>query len=133
MSFLDNLENTLKNLENREPVSPEETKRTRERQAQDRERARASQQYIDALRSGNFVNELVESATKLAFAQRMKVRPVWIGETLRLEAREKKLELEPTPEGVLAKAYDAADLSWSEITDTEAAGAGVQLATKWLS
>jgi hypothetical protein len=30
------------------------------------------------------------------------VRPAWLGTTLRLEARDRKLELQPTAEGVVA-------------------------------
>jgi len=37
----------------------------------------------------------------------MLVRPVWVDSTLRLEAGAKKLELRPTPTGVLAVFFNA--------------------------
>jgi hypothetical protein len=71
MSFLDNLENSLKSLESQD-----------ERGSNDRNQRDAER--------------------KAAMAAAPKVYIAWIGTTLKLEARERKLELKPTPTGILA-------------------------------
>jgi hypothetical protein len=38
--------------------------------------------------------------TRAGFSRRMKVNFVWIGRSLRLEAMDERVELEPTPNGV---------------------------------
>jgi hypothetical protein len=45
---------------------------------------------------------LLKQATRIGYATRTKVHLAWIGTTLRLEARGSKLELRPTPQGVVA-------------------------------
>src|ERR1035441_7101078 len=101
MSFLDNLENNLKSLE-----SQEEGKGDAERQQRDRENRRASAQaaapYAEELKKGPYTAELLKQATRIGFGMRLKVHIAWIGTTLRLEAREKRLELRPTESGVVA-------------------------------
>ena len=42
------------------------------------------------------------SVTRIGHGLRTKVNIVWLGTTLRLQAREHKLELRPGPEGVVA-------------------------------
>jgi hypothetical protein len=99
MGFLDNLENSLKNLESRDESDGQ---RDRERREAESNAARAAAPYADLLRDSPFTAGLLEHATRLGFAKRMKVHIAWLGTTLRLEAREKKLELRPTPEGIVA-------------------------------
>jgi hypothetical protein len=99
MSFLDSLESNLKNLESRD-----ESRGARQHRQRDTARAQvqASAQYIEELRKGPYTAGLLKHATRLGFAARTKVNLVWIGNTLRLEARGRKLELRPTPAGVVA-------------------------------
>src|SRR5690349_12813843 len=101
MSFLDNLENNLKSLESGEQARDDAD---RERKARDHNRAAilAVAPYAEELRKGPFTAELLKQATRIGFSLRTKVNIAWLGSTLRLEAREKRLELRPTPAGVVA-------------------------------
>src|SRR5260370_28689146 len=98
MGFLDSLEDNLKNLESRDE---KESQHDRERQEAESTAARAAAPYAELLREGPFTAGLLEHATRLGFTKRMKVHIVWLGTTLRLEARDRKLDLRPTPEGIL--------------------------------
>ena len=96
MSFLDNLENNLKSLESREEANPEDARR----RESDRNLARASAPSAERLKNGQFSKTLMQMATQAGFRIRTKVHIAWIGTTLRLEARNQRLELRPSPEGV---------------------------------
>jgi hypothetical protein len=100
MSFLDNLENNLKSLE-----SQEEGKESAERAARTRDAQRASAQAVapwaEQLKKGPFTAELLKQAARVGFSLRTKVNIAWLGTTLRLEAREKRLELRPTASGIV--------------------------------
>jgi hypothetical protein len=98
MSYLDNLENNLKALESREERTPAAKKRPEA----DRNRARATQPFADQLRNGDFTKKLLDRVVHLAHGMRTKVYISWSGNSLRLDARERRLELQPTPEGVFA-------------------------------
>src|ERR1044071_8821174 len=101
MSFLDDLENNLKSLESREESNDavEQQRRARER---DRAEAQASAPYAEELKKGPFTAELLKQAARVGFEKRTKVHVAWLGSTLKLEAREQKLELRPTGSGVQA-------------------------------
>jgi hypothetical protein len=101
MSFLDNLENNLKSLESREEgnESAEQQQRARER---DRAQAQAAAPYAEELKKGPFTAELLKQAARVGFEKRTKVHIAWLGSTLRLEVRERRLELRPTAAGVQA-------------------------------
>lgn len=102
MSFLDNLENNLKALESREEKDPEQ----RRRELADREAARAEAlrraPHAEALKTGPFTEKLLTACRTVGHGMRVLVRFTWIDSTLRLEAKEKKLELHPTVDGVRA-------------------------------
>lgn len=98
MSFLDNLENNLKALENLESGGIDDRKR---REAV-REREIASAPWAERLKNSAYIGKLMRDLTKAGFARRMKVHFVWIGRALRLEAMGERVELEPTPVGVEA-------------------------------
>jgi hypothetical protein len=101
MSFLDNLESNLKSMESREERGGQ---KGRDAKSRDSERARtqASAVHAEQLRKGPYAGEMLKQATRLGHAIRTKVHLAWLGTTLRLEARACKLELRPTPEGVVA-------------------------------
>jgi hypothetical protein len=101
MSFLDNLENNLKSLESREEgnESADQQRRARER---DRAQAQASAPFADELKKGPFTAELLKQSARVGFEKRTKVHVAWLGSTLRLEARDRRLELRPTADGVVA-------------------------------
>jgi hypothetical protein len=101
MSFLDNLENNLKSLESRDEgnESADRQHRARER---DRAEIQAAAPYAEELKKSPFTAELLKQATRVGFEKRTKVHIAWLGSTLRLEARERRLELRPTGAGIKA-------------------------------
>src|ERR1043165_4138129 len=101
MSYLDNLENTLKSLESHEEgkESAEQQQRARER---DRAAAQAAAPYAEELKKGPFTAELLKQAARVGFEKRVKVHVAWLGSTLRLEARDRRVELRPGASGVTA-------------------------------
>jgi len=98
MSFLDNLENNLKALESREEGGLDQSRR----RDQERELALAAAPWAERLKSEPFAQALMQQATLAGRQRRIKVNLMWIGTTLRLEARGHRLELRPGPKGVAA-------------------------------
>lgn len=101
MSFLDNLENNLKSLESQEDGKENAARQHRTRQ-NERANAQAVAPYAEQLKKGPYTAELLRQATRIGHTMRIKVHIAWLGSTLRLEARERRLELRPTPTGVVA-------------------------------
>jgi hypothetical protein len=130
MSFLDNLENNLKALESREERDPAALARG----AAAREAARAVTLQIaphaEALRNGPFKDGLLTACREIGHRRRILVRPVWIDSMLRLEAGAKKLELRPTPTGVLAVFFEG-DREQDSLP-IDLSSDPVKLAEKWL-
>jgi len=130
VSFLDNLENNLKALESRDERDPA----TLAREAAAREAARSVALQIaphaEALRNGPFKDGLLTACRNIGHRRRILVRPVWVDSTLRLEAGGKKLELRPTPGGVLAVFFDGDTEQQS--TPLDLSSDPVKLAEKWL-
>ena len=102
MGFLDNLENDLKALENREEKDPETVKRDRERREAERNAALLRAPHADALKNSAFTSELLTQCRMIGRGQRVLVQFTWIGENLRLDAKPKRMELVPTAEGITA-------------------------------
>ena len=129
MSFLDNLENNLKSLE-----SQEEGKESAERSHRAREAQKASAQaaapWAEELKKGAFTAELLKQASRVGFSLRLKVHVAWLGTTLRLEARERRLELRPTATGVVAAYLENGAETRSEPLDLQADPA--ELVRRWL-
>ena len=98
MSFLDNLESNLKNLESREERDPGAQKR------RDSERASvlASAPWAEKLKNSPYTQELLATATRIGFQTRSKVHIAWLDTTLKLETKDRRLELRPTPGGIIA-------------------------------
>jgi hypothetical protein len=132
MSFLDNLENNLKALENRDERDPEKVRRDLERSQAERAAALLRAPHAEALKKSTFTSELLTQCRTIGHGQRVLVRFTWIGENLRLDAGPKRLELTPTTDGIRA----VFSLSGAEVrhamldlqTDDPAA-----LARNWLS
>jgi hypothetical protein len=101
MSFLDNLENNLKSLESGEQAKDDAAREHKARQSA-RAEAQAAAPHAEALKKSPFTAELLKQAARIGFALRTKVHLAWLGSTLHLEARERKLELRPTGAGVMA-------------------------------
>jgi hypothetical protein len=126
MSFLDNLENNLKALESREEGGLDES-RARERE---RALALAAAPWAERLKRESFTEKLMQQATLAGRERRIKVNLMWIGTTLRLEARGHRLELRPGPKGV-----DAVFLRGSEEVRQEPvdlAGNPQKLTSRWM-
>lgn len=102
MGFLDNLENDLKALENREEKDPETVKRDRERREAERNAALLRAPHADTLKNSAFTSELLTQCRTIGRGQRVLVQFTWIGENLRLDAKQKRMELTPTAEGIFA-------------------------------
>jgi hypothetical protein len=102
MGFLDNLENDLKALENREERDPEKVRRDRERQEADRTAALLRAPHAEALRTSTFTSELLTHCRAIGHAQRVLVQFTWLGETLRMDAKTKRMDLTPTADGITA-------------------------------
>ena len=130
MSFLDNLESNLKALESREERDPKELAR----QAAAREAARSVAQQIaphaHALRNGPFLDGLLTACRDIGHPRRILVRAAWVDSTFRLETGAKKLELRPTPSGVVA--FFLAEGREQESTPVDLSSDPVKLAEKWL-
>ena len=130
MSFLDNLENNLKALESREEKDPAALAR----QAAAREAARSEALEIaphaEALRNGPFKDGLLTACRDIGHRRRILVRPVWVDSILRLEAGTKKLELQPTGQGVVAVFFDQGREMAS--TPVDLASDPVELAERFL-
>jgi hypothetical protein len=126
MSFLDNLENNLKALESRDEGGLDESRR-RDRE---REIAVASAPWAERLKAAPFTQALMQQATLAGRQSRTKVNLLWIGTTLRLEARGHRLELRPGPKGVTAVFLRGAEEVLQEPIDL--AGHPQKLVTQWM-
>lgn len=102
MSFLDNLENTLKALERQEEKDPEKQRRDREQRDAERAAALFRAPHAEALRDSAFTSEFLGQCRVVGREQKVLVQFTWLGEMLRLDAKEKRMELVPTAEGIVA-------------------------------
>src|SRR5450631_4222903 len=102
MSYLDNLENNLKALENQEQRDPEKVKRERERRDAERDAALLRAPHVEALKTSPFTSELLTQCRAIGHAERVLVQFTWLGERLRMDAKAKRMELTPTAEGITA-------------------------------
>ena len=128
MGFLDNLEDSLKNLESRDE---KDSQRDREQKEAESTAARAAAPYAELLRNSPFTAGLLEHATRMGFAKRMKVHIVWLGTTLRLEVRDKKIDLRPMPDGIVAVFLEGGREVRSKKADLD--GNPESLAREWLT
>ncbi|HSU30104.1 MAG TPA: hypothetical protein VLJ11_02615 [Bryobacteraceae bacterium] len=126
MSFLDNLENSLKSLESREERDPGEQRRKED----ERSRARAAAPWAEQLKTSPYTQQLFEKAAIAGHRIRTKIYMAWIDSTLRLEAKGRRLELQPTPDGITASMVEEDGTSRTEPLDL--AGKPEDLLDKWL-
>lgn len=131
VGFLDNIENDLKALESRQERDPEQVRKENARRELERSAAHASAPAAEQLRSGTFTNELLDHAVRIGHAVRTKVHIIWIGTTLRLQARDRRLELEPTAAGVVAHFYEGQQETLKEPVNLN--GNARELAERWLA
>jgi hypothetical protein len=127
MSFLDSLENNLKALEGSETSGSDEHKR----RESERKRSAAAGPWAEQLKSSPYTQALFQQATRAGYHIRTKINFVWIGNTLRLEARRHRLELRPTAEGILAVYVKGSDESNQQMIDL--AGKPESILTGWIA
>ena len=113
MSFFDNLENNLKNLEARDSAQSSDN----DARDRDRDRAKSEAPWAQRLRADPWTQQLMQKMTRAGFERRTKVNLVWIGNTLRLEARGHRLELRPGTQGIAAVYLQGQDESKREPID----------------
>ncbi len=130
MSFLDNLENNLKSLESREE-GDEDALRQRKTRESERANAQAAAPYAEELKKGPFTAALLQQAARIGHSMRLKVHIAWLGSTLRLKARERRLELRPTAQGVVAVQINNGQETGSEPVDLK--GDPEELIRRWMS
>ena len=128
MSFLDNLEDNLKSLES----GGEREGAEREQGLREAEKARtmAVAPWAEKLKKSAFTSQLLSVATRAGFKQRTKVYITWVGTTLRLEARNLKLELRPAHDGVTAAFIEDKEETQSRTIDLS--GDPSDLVSEWL-
>ena len=131
MSFLDNLENNLKALESQEEKDPEKVKRDQERRDAERTAALQRAPFVEALKTSPFTSDLLTQCRTIGHGQRVLVQFTWIGETLRLNAKNKRMELNPTPEGIIA-VLSLDGLETARMTVDTAKDDASALAHRWL-
>lgn len=126
MGFLDNLEDNLKSLERQE----ERDLSAHERREAERADALAAAPWAEKLKASSFTSDLMNKATEAGRHIRTKVYIAWLGTTLRLEARGRKLELRPTASGVQAFFLEGLDEIRSRTIDL--GGDPGELVHEWL-
>lgn len=128
MSFLDNLESSLKNLEgnNEREGAPD-----RRRQQDERAQALAVAPNAESLKKSAFTNDLLTHATRIGHGMRVKINMIWLGSTLRLDARELRLELRPTKTGI--EAVFSEDGEQQSVEPVDLQGNAEALAKRWLT
>ena len=126
MSFLDSLENNLKALEGREQGGLDDHKR----RDSERQRSAASAPWAERLKTSPYTQALLAQATRVGFQMRIKVNFLWLGTTLRLEARNFRLELRPSAAGIeVVTLKDASELKRQVI---DLAGSPEDILTPWM-
>ena len=98
MGFLDNLESSLKSLEDSDERDPREHVRRQE----ERTRAVAIGPWAERLKNGPYTQKLLDQAALAGHRLRTKIYMAWFDDILRLEAKQRRLELRPTADGVVA-------------------------------
>jgi hypothetical protein len=99
MSFLDNLESSLKNLESRD----ERDVNAHQRRTDERARSLAAAPWAEKLKSSPYTKALLDKAVAQGHQIRAKVYMAWFDGKLRLEARQQTLELRPSADGIFAE------------------------------
>src|SRR5450631_533722 len=130
MSFLDDLENNLKSLESSEQGKDDAERAHRARESE-RAEAQAVAPFAEQLKKSPYTAELLTQAARVGHSLRLKVHIAWLGSTLRLEARERRLELRPTPKGIVAAYLENNQETRTEPLDLK--GSAEQLVRDWLS
>jgi hypothetical protein len=131
MSYSDNLENNLKALENQEERDPQKVKREQERREAERTAALLRTPHAETLKNSPFTMELLTQCRAIGHAQRVLVQFTWLGETLRLDAKAKRMVLAPSAEGITAVWSENGEETGRTSVDPQVDDAAA-LAKRWL-
>jgi hypothetical protein len=126
MGFLDNLESSLKSLEDSEERDPREHLRRQE----ERTRAVAIGPWAERLKNGPYTQKLFDQAAAAGHRLRTKIYMAWFDDTLRLEAKQRRLELRPTADGIVAALIEIDGATKTQAVDL--AGDPSELLRQWL-
>ncbi len=96
MDFLDNLENSLKNLEQQQERDPSAAAR----QTEARRLASEIAPWAETLKKSAYVQNLFEKAAVAGHRLRSKIYIAWLENNLRLEAKGRWCEIRPTRTGI---------------------------------
>ncbi|MCZ2155726.1 MAG: hypothetical protein LC114_17815 [Bryobacterales bacterium] len=130
MSFLDNLENSLEALESGEERRGEDRSHELAVREAERRAALEAAPYAAELKSSTFTEGLLTACRTIGHELRVFVQFTWIGDTLRLDAKSKRLELRPTADGIRAVFLENGEELQS--TPLDLASDPRELAAKWL-
>jgi hypothetical protein len=131
MGFAENLENDLKNLESASERDPAALARQQAGREAERAAALAAQPHARQLRNSAFTAELLNQAAVQGRLQRVAVRIVWLGQVLKLLAKDHSFELRPTGHGVEGRFLRGPEEL--ETFAVDLAGSAVELARRWLA
>ena len=88
--------------------------------------------HLEALKNSPFTLELLTQCRAIGHGQRVLVQFAWIGETLRLDAKAKRMELIPSNEGITAVFSQNGTETGRERVNPQNDDASV-LARRWLA
>jgi len=126
MSFLDNLESNLKDLESGQERDPNE----RKRRDSERASAQAAAPWAEKLKNSPYTQELLKLAAHAGYQARKKVNMAWLGTSLKLELQGRTLELRPTADGIVA--VISKDGKEEQRHPVDLAGSAEELVRQWL-
>jgi hypothetical protein len=129
VSFLDNLENSLKSLEN--GTESDHPGREHARRRSDAAAQLAVAPWAEQLKKSPYTEELLNIATREGFKLKTKVYITWLGTHLRLEARDRRLEFHPAANGVQACFLVNGEETGSRLIDLQ--GDPAELVREWLA
>jgi hypothetical protein len=126
MDFLDNLENSLKNLESREERDSSAVQRRQDERSHHLQVA----PWAEKLKNSDYTRELFNQAAAAGHRLRAKIYMAWLENVLRLEVKGRWCELRPTPDGIEAEFILADGSSRKENIDLT--GSPERLLEQWL-
>jgi len=130
MGFLDSLEDNMKAMEARGERDTAGLRRQQEEQDRAADAARAAAPWAMKLRTSAFTDELMAACRAAGHQKRIPVRITWIDSTLRFDAREAGMELQPGPDGIRVVFFAEGQETGADNVDLD--GDAAALARRWL-
>jgi len=127
MGFLDNLESDLKNLEKQEERDPEAQKRRNAERAS----VLAVAPWAEKLKKSPYTQDVLATAARMSHQLRSRIQVAWLDTTLKLELKERRLELRPTADGIVAAFLR--DGKEEKIVPVDLNSSGSALVQEWLT